>query len=256
MSITLCTTKTSKRCFKVKKSMQIANLSVTPCRRQQVTSSQLLGSYKYTNILSRYMVLAGKTEFEIGEPRITLGARVLAALPEQNTCNFLLEYYFEKCYDNRAYKRITLAICSSFWNTFGNEMKEPRCMEDLEKVSAAISKNVTIPLEESDDWETYVASFTGTHMRWEAVGCVFAGLSSALLALPERDGFFTTQRGARTDRKHFAVELKDCLQACMSLSNYMDFLNIIMVAITCRNMFLQTVLSGDTSTLLSIIVGS
>lgn len=201
-----------------------------------------------TNPSKRYMLLAGKTELEQGGPRIMLGARVIAALPDQNTCNFLLEYYFEKCYDNRAYKRITMAICASFWNTFGNEMREPRCMEDMEKISSAIYKNITTPLEESEDWDTYVASFTGTNMRWESVGCLFAGLSSALLSLPERDGFFTTQRGSRTDRKHFAVELKDCLQACMSLSNYMDFLNIIMVAITCRNMFLQTVLSGDTST--------
>ena len=193
------------------------------------------------------MLLAGKTELELGEPRLMLGARVLAALPEHNTCNFLLEYYFEKCYDNRASKRLTMAICSSFWNTFGNEMREPRCMDDLEKVSNVMCKNVTIPLEESHDWDTYVASFTGTHLRWEAIGCVFAGLASALLSLPERDGFFTTQRGPRTDRKHFAVEMKDCLQACMSLSTYMDFLNIIMVAITIRNMFLQTVLSGDTS---------
>lgn len=202
--------------------------------------------YKLTLVL-RYMLLAGKTELEVGEPRCTLGARVLAALPEQNTCNFLLEWYFEKCHDARSYKRITMAVSSSFWSMFGKELKEPKCMEDLEKVSSIMCRNVTIPLEESDDWDTWIASFTGNNMRWEAVGCMLAGLASALLSLPERDGFFTTQRSARTDRKHFAVEMKDCLQACISLSNYMDFLNILMVAITCRNMFLQTVLSGDTS---------
>lgn len=51
----------------------------------------------------------------------------------------------------------------------------------------------------------------------------------------------------RVDRKHFAVEMKDCLQACITLSNYMDLLNILMVALLYRNYLMQTVISGDTS---------
>ena len=46
-------------------------------------------------------------------------------------------------------------------------------------------------------------------MRWESIGCIFQALTSALLSLPERDCFFTTQRSRRADRKHFAVEMKD-----------------------------------------------
>jgi hypothetical protein len=194
-----------------------------------------------------YLLLAGKSEPEIGEPRCALGARVLSALPDQNTCTFLLDYYFEKCNDSRSYKRTTLAVASSLWSTFGRELKEPRTMENLEKVSNLFCKNVTTPLEESDDWDTWISSFTGDNLRWEALGCVFAALTSALLSLPERDAFFRTQRCSRIDRKHFAVEMKDCLQACNSLANYMDLLNILMVAMTCRNMILQTVISGDTS---------
>ena len=84
-------------------------------------------------------------------------------------------------------------------------------------------------------------------MRWESIGCIFQALTSALLSLPERDCFFTTQRSRRADRKHFAVEMKDCLQACITLSNYMDFLNILMVALLYRNYLVQTVITGDTS---------
>lgn len=72
-------------------------------------------------------------------------------------------------------------------------------------------------------------------------------MTGAILSLPERDCFFTTQKGSRKDRKQFAMEMKYCVQACVTLSNYMDYINIVMVGLLCNNHILQTVLSGDTS---------
>ena len=42
------------------------------------------------------------------------------------------------------------------------------------------------------------------------------------------------------------MEMKDCVQACVTLSNYMDLINMQMVSLLAKNMILQTVLSGDT----------
>lgn len=187
------------------------------------------------------------------ESQLMLGTQVLAAMPPQSTCSFLLELYLEKCWDNEICKKITIFCFESFWSTFEVVMEEPRCLDKIKRVSRVMCRNALLPFQEFEDWNIWLASFTGENMRWEAIGCVFAGLSSALLSLPERDGFFTTQTGARMDRNHFAVEMKDCLQACMSLSTYLDFLNILTVVITCRNMTLQTVVSGDTSKLKLII---
>lgn len=194
-----------------------------------------------------YLMLAGKKELGVGEPRTVLGARVLRTLPDQNTCNFLLEWYFEKGNDTRSLKRTILAVASSMWSTYGDQLKEPRRTEDLEQLSSIICANASIPLEESDDFDVWISSITGPNLRWEAVGAIFCGLTSAVLSLQERDAFFTTQRCSRLDRKHFAVEMKDCLQACITLSNYMDLLNILMIACLCKNLILQTILSGDTS---------
>lgn len=41
------------------------------------------------------------------------------------------------------------------------------------------------------------------------------------------------------------MEMKDCVQACVTLSNYMELINMQMVALLAKNMILQTVLSGQ-----------
>lgn len=84
-------------------------------------------------------------------------------------------------------------------------------------------------------------------MRWETLGIVFSALVQAILSLPERDAFFCTQRCERKDRKAFAVEMKDCLQACVTLSNWMDLINLPMVGLLAKNVISQTIISGDTS---------
>jgi hypothetical protein len=43
------------------------------------------------------------------------------------------------------------------------------------------------------------------------------------------------------------MEMKDCVQTCITLSNYMDLINMQMVSLLTKNLILQTVLSGDTS---------
>lgn len=85
------------------------------------------------------------------------------------------------------------------------------------------------------------------NLRWESLGGVYGSLTTAILSLPERDAFFTTQRGDRRNRRNFSVELKDCVQACITLSNYMDLINPQMVNLLVKNLILQTVISGDAS---------
>jgi len=53
--------------------------------------------------------------------------------------------------------------------------------------------------------------------------------------------------GERRSRRNFSIELKDCAQACITLSNYMDLINVPMVALLLKNLILQTVISGDLS---------
>jgi hypothetical protein len=184
-------------------------------------------------------------------PRVELGVKVLRALPDKNTCNFLLEWYYEKCHEYVGYKHSTMSCAKSVWQTYDSFLTEPRTAENMQHVSAILCRNSKTILEEpssSDDlYSRWLDSFCGSNMRWETVGFLFTGLVQATLSLPERDAFFCTQKGERRDRKSFAVEMKDCLQACIMLSNWMDLINLPMVTLLAKNLILQTVISGDTS---------
>ncbi len=184
-----------------------------------------------------FLMLAGKEQR--GSPRVALGTKVLHALPDQHTCKFLLEWYFEKCHECCLLKKSVLSLAGSVWTTFGTYLKEPKLTEDLEHISTIICKNAEKGLEEFEDYDRWLEACSGTNLRWESLGGVFGALTTAILSLPERDAFFTTQRGDRRIRRNFSVEMKDCVQACITLSNYMDLINPIMVSLLVKNLILQ-----------------
>ncbi|RDW92003.1 hypothetical protein BP5796_01397 [Coleophoma crateriformis] len=182
-----------------------------------------------------------------GSPRIALGAKVIQHLPDERSFSFLLCRYSEKVNECVLHKQSVLQCAASIWTTFGQYLEEPRRSEDFERMSAVLCKNGETGLEEIDDYEEWVASFTGMNMRWETLGAVFTTLGHAILSLPERDPFFCSQRGLRSNRKAWASELKDCVQACVTLSNYGDLINVHMVALLAKNHLFQTIISGDAS---------
>ncbi|TVY34147.1 hypothetical protein LSUB1_G006396 [Lachnellula subtilissima] len=183
-------------------------------------------------------------------PRVELGVKVLRSLPDKSTCNFLLEWYSEKCHSCVGYNHVIMSCAKSVWQTYDPFLAEPT-PKNMQHVSATLCENSRKILEEPTGSENlysrWLDSFCGSNMRWETVGLVFCALTQATLSLQERDAFFCTQTGNRKDRKTFAVEMKDCVQACITLSNWMDLINLPMVSLLSRNLVLQTVISGDTS---------
>ena len=192
-----------------------------------------------------FLMLAGQEPR--GSPRVALGAKVLSALPDQQTCRFLLSWYQEKCRGCCLPKESDVALADSLWITYARQLAEPRCPADLEAISSNLCKNAETGLEEFEDWDRWFISCSGANLRWETLGGIFGALTSAVLSLPERDPFFSTQRGERRSRRNFSIELKECVQACITLSNYMDLINVPMVALLLKNLILQTVISGDVS---------
>ena len=212
----------------------------------QISNDSLPDPTPDESLQSQTFLMLASNEFR-GPPRVALGAKVLRALPDHHTCKFLLEWYFENTHECTFHKPSLMTVATSVWNTYGKYLKEPRRLGDLEHISSQLCQNAETALPEFEDYDNWLASFCGTNLRWETLGAVFGALTSATLSLPERDAFFCTQRGQRKNRKHFAMEMKDCVQTCLTLSNYLDLINMQMVCLLAKNLILQTVLSGDTS---------
>lgn len=180
--------------------------------------------------------------------RVCLGVSVLRTLPDQTTCKFLLDWYFRLFNKCLLHKPSIMEFANSLWGIYGKQLKEPRRLKNLEEISQALCRNAEKPVgDDVEDYESWIRLFSGENLRWESLGCVLAAIISAILSLPDGDAFFCTQKGQRANRKLFALELKDCVQACIILSSYMDNLNVQMVALLAKNLVMTTVLSGDTS---------
>lgn len=214
---------------------------------QMVSSTIEPSGTSYESILSQTCLMLGGYGHQ-RSARVLLGAKVFRQLPDERSYHFLMNYYYETMHE-WLFNRHTILHCSdSLWSTFAKELVEPRRLTKLEEASTILCKNAETALEEYDDYEKYLHSFSGLNFRWEILGQIFITLASALLSIPDRDPFFTTQKGSRSNRKHFAIEMKDAAQACITLSNYTDLLNVQMVALLTKNMILSTVIHGDTST--------
>jgi len=163
-------------------------------------------------------MLAGD-EYRGCSQRVALGSKVLAALPDQPTFQFLLEWYFNKTSECVFHKPSIMAWARSLWEDFPSVLSSPRDPDALDKLSDMICRNNSVAVSDDfDSYESWVAAFSGRNMRWETVGSVVAVLVSSLLGLSYRDCFFCCQGKTR---KQFATEMKDCVQACVTLSNFM-----------------------------------
>lgn len=193
------------------------------------------------------LMIAG-AEYRGCSQRVALGVKILSALPDKQTVRFLLEWYRERGTESVLHKPSVMAWAEYLFTKFADELEE-RDPECLERISKMICENNKLPCkEECDDYSSWVQAYSGENLRWEAVGTVIAELTHAILSIPERDCFFCSQEiKSRKDRRGFAMEMKDLTQACVTLSNYGELINMQMVALLGKNMHLQTILSGDTS---------
>lgn len=214
----------------------------------QLSSSAEEASYipSYESLQPQsFLMLSRKGQGSCVSPRIALGAKVLAAFPDRATCQFLLDRYTTKGYHCIHPKESVVATASSLWSTFPSAMRFPRRPADLEVASTLLCANAEKALEEFEDYQSWLMSCTGANLRWEVVGQVYGAFAGSILSLSDKDPFFGTQEGERRSRRHFSVEMKECVQACVTLSNYMDLINLSMVGLLMKNLVLQTVISGD-----------
>jgi hypothetical protein len=176
---------------------------------------------------------------------IQLGMKVLAALPDWNTCLFFLARY---SFSSDGWLRPAAKhLIDSTWSTFGAELK--RGAQGIEAVARIMCRNSKSQLEEEDDAEAWLKSFSGQQMRWEALGLIFVVCTRGIMASPENDPIFVKANGQRKNYKCFLDEMREGVSLCVALCSSGDMVNTVMLVLMYQNCIVQSQLgaNGDTS---------
>jgi hypothetical protein len=130
--------------------------------------------------------------------------------------------------------------------TFGASLKLPHIDYKLEDISRQIIETGQAYCPDPDDATEWVASMSGSHIRWEIIGLFYIAFAYAIIALSASEYALIDERLARKDPKICCVrEMKISIEKCMELSRHS--LQPMFCNLLYKNLLLETVLEGDSS---------
>jgi hypothetical protein len=183
---------------------------------------------------------------------VRLGTKVLSRLPDQQTCNHLLQRHLHTNNNDGWFKPATQYISDTMWSTYGRHLIKSRTTTEIEIVARILCQNARTNLQESasDNPKEWLDSFSGQNLRWEALGLLLKSCCYGALASPDSETF-TGQDGRRVEKKQFMREMQESVSICVTLCSHTEFVNPVMVALFYNNCLLLSILGpgGDTSKL-------
>jgi hypothetical protein len=179
--------------------------------------------------------------------RLSCGVKILNQLPNQATCDRIMDIYVRKGLEWGFHKPTIICCMNSLWTHFGQALRQPRKSKDLREIAQLLSRNTMSVLRDTEDPDTWLTSLSGRNLRWEMLGIIFCILGKVLLVLPEDDSFWSSQSGRRMHRKDFTLEMKECVDECIKLSNQTDNINMLLVIVLFKRNILESQCTGDTS---------
>lgn len=135
--------------------------------------------------------------------------KALRKLPDKETFDYMLQWMERLPLSSIHNPSIRLAA-ASIWTTFGQHLKEPRRQSSLEAMAQTLFRNGESALEEPEDYQSWLACFSGSRLRWEVMGIVFCRIGIATTVLPVDDHLFTTKVGPKIDKRQFGLDMKEC----------------------------------------------
>ncbi|KAM0153741.1 hypothetical protein ACHAQE_007537 [Botrytis cinerea] len=100
---------------------------------------------------------------------ISLGMRILSQLPDQVTCESLMEHYTLKSIEYAFHKPTILHCMKSLWSTFGSSLRHPRKPERLREIAYLLSKNTSTEFPEAEDGDAWLSSMSAFKL-WRRQG--------------------------------------------------------------------------------------
>ncbi|OJJ78068.1 hypothetical protein ASPBRDRAFT_112726 [Aspergillus brasiliensis CBS 101740] len=180
-------------------------------------------------------------------PFVQLGARLLHQIPEERDCSTLFSKHINP---NDGWIRLAGHYSSDrMWETFRSALRR-RSEEDKLEIATILTQNSKIPLRNEQDPQAWLASFTGTQMRWETLGILYTywafgaiSSSSESQAVARYCQAHPSVTGVRQLMAHFKNYASLCIDICKQLGS----VNVLFVYLLYKHNILEGILSGDKS---------
>jgi hypothetical protein len=178
--------------------------------------------------------------------RVSLGVDILRLFPDEKTSHIFLDYYLSNTTGLIGLPKSSAGhILGSIFTTFGAALKFPHIDHELEEISRQIIETGQAYCTDPDDATGWVASMSGSSIRWEIIGLFYIAFAYAIIALSASEYALIDERLARKDPKICLREMKVCIEKCIELSRHS--LQPMLCNLLYKNLLLETVMEGDSS---------
>jgi hypothetical protein len=173
---------------------------------------------------------------------------ILRLIPDRATCLLLLRSHLH-CSDGWSTLAAQL-LNESVWIAFGSTLEQSqRPIEALTRIAYAMFHNDSTTFrEDHTNPMEWLQSFSGSNLRWESLGILFAYWalgSKSLISAPEQRETDTLRSH---DRMGLIMKYKNGARMCIDLCQRASSSNTLLACLLHKYSILESVVFGDTST--------
>jgi hypothetical protein len=181
----------------------------------------------------------------IDSDQIRMGIKVLTQIPNEVACEILFSRHTNP---NDGSIRLAWKRLSSSLHLEHGAILEKRQPNEIKSWAQHISRTTNSELnEDEDDSVKWFKTFSGSNLRWEALGILFTYWSFGALASAEGDLVFAYASTCPKNRVQMMIEMKQCAVSCIALSSHVDHGNSLLVYLLYKHSLLETIVGGDAS---------
>lgn len=174
--------------------------------------------------------------------------KILHMLPSEATCDKLVES-FVTIKDPLLQMPLMRAVICSFWETFRQNLIEPRTDKELEDIVDILTTNEGIQWtcigdNSFGEWPNICC---GRQLRWEMLGLIFAFFGLAFMHLPASDPLLETLPEPKNARQIAAWRMKECADVCLAVCQDSETLNETVINLMREVMLLDSLFWGNES---------
>lgn len=172
--------------------------------------------------------------------------KALWNIPSLSSCNRLLERYHDLVEFSIMPEFMIKYLVTTIYSTFGSVLAEPRSKEKFIPFVETLLKNEETPLPPSpDDGIAWLDTFSGSNIRFEAIGLLFCFIGRAYQSLADGDPLFQKEENHGRNRRQTSWRMNECADVMGKMCDCTDTVNEIVVAFRVAIFVLESSVVGD-----------